>query len=393
MKKNLLFVIEELATNGAVMSLLSLLDAIHKDYDISLFIFLPGGNLMSRIPKNVKIIHSPLAYQVLRMPMKYAVKSMLKEFRFDMVYFRLRISFERLMKKEFSQWKRLPELKGDWDAICIYCDGFATQVAIKKIISGRKIFWIHSDYTRYRQSKETLNAFDRADCAVSVSKDSIKKFILAKGGAYDKPLYVVHNIIDKERCRILAQESYNKENSSEKRLKIVSVGRITYEKGFDLIPEICSYLGDIAYEWEIIGDGPDKEFITQDVYRRGLKDRVFFVGECSNPMPRVKRADMVVIPSRFEGWGMTLSEALVLGKPVVATDLAVFKEQVENDVNGILCPLEPGEFASAIKRVAGDMELRLKLSKEAEMYPFTKNFVKNEFKHVLENVLTLKDEN
>ena len=168
--------------------------------------------------------------------------------------------------------------------------------------------------------------------------------------------------------------------------RLVSVGRITWQKGFDLIPgmakELLSF--QVPFEWDIIGGGTDAVMQQYEelVRQNGVKGVVKFLGQMDNPMPYVAAADIVVIPSRFEGWGMTLSEALVLGKPVVATDLPVFREQVTSGVNGILVPLDSHAFAEAIIRLLKDEELRKRLSHEAPKYPFTKDAVVKEFREL-----------
>lgn len=168
--------------------------------------------------------------------------------------------------------------------------------------------------------------------------------------------------------------------------KLVSVGRISGQKGFDLIPEMARKL-EKPFEWLIVGDGPTRDALQAKADQMGVGEYVKFIGQRENPMPYVKAADIVVIPSRFEGWGMTLSEALVLGKPVVATDLPVFREQVTDGVNGLLCPLDDVDaFAAAINRLMSDADLRNRLSAEAVKYPFTKERVIEEFAAVIEDV-------
>jgi len=169
--------------------------------------------------------------------------------------------------------------------------------------------------------------------------------------------------------------------------RLVSVGRVTQQKGFDLVPEIAQKVAnhEIRFEWDVIG-GASEDVMNAHralVREAGLEGIVKFLGEMENPMPYVAAADIVVIPSRFEGWGMTLSEALVLGKPVVATDLPVFREQVSDCVNGLLVPLDAKAFADAIIRLFHDDELLKRLSREAAKYPFSKEKVLNEFESAI----------
>lgn len=168
--------------------------------------------------------------------------------------------------------------------------------------------------------------------------------------------------------------------------RLVSVGRISWEKGFDLIPAMAQKL-EKPFKWLIVGDSPTRDLLQVKADEMGVGESVRFIGQRENPMPYVNVADIVVIPSRFEGWGMTLSEALVLGKPVVATDLPVFREQVTDGVNGLLCPLDDTDaFAAAINRLMDDEELCNRLSSEAVKYPFTKARIVGEFKAVIDRI-------
>lgn len=169
--------------------------------------------------------------------------------------------------------------------------------------------------------------------------------------------------------------------------RLVSVGRVSFEKGLDMIPSIAKGISykQVPFEWDVIGGATTEVMAAHQelVHQNGMDGVVKFLGQMENPMPYVAAADIVVIPSRFEGWGMTLSEALVLGKPVVATDLPVFREQVKNGVNGLLVPLEVNAFAEAIIRLINNPDLRVQLSKAAIDYPFTKDEVVNEFAELL----------
>lgn len=378
MKKRILFCMEDLAMNGAAKSLVSLLDALKDEpYELSLFLFSQTGQLIKDVPPHVKVLPVIKEYETIRLPLKTSVLRNLCRGRLDLAWFRFRISLDRKHRRAFRFWDKLPEIKGDWDVVIAYADGFISQFVTRKVPRGKKVLWIHNDYTLYGQSKETYDAFRAADCAVSVSTDSISKFKQALGGEYTKPIMVVHNIIDAEKVKHLA------ECESAEKFNFVSVGRITRQKGFDLIPAIAEKLKakGLDFTWAIIGGGNDWEraLWQQDVDRRGVSKNITFLGELDNPMPYVKKADIVVIPSRFEGWGMTLSEALVLGKPVVATDIPVFHEQVTDGVNGYLRSFDADQFAAAILMLMNDAGLRKKFAAAAARYPFTRASVVQEF--------------
>lgn len=379
--EKILFLAEEIAMNGAMKSLIALLEALEgHGYDVSLFISSHHGELHRQIPKYVKVLPENMAYCIVRLPLRVALRKALVAFRIDLVVMRLMVAVARKFKLPFPCWFMLPRIKGNYDLVCAYADGFVAQMAVRKVNTGKKALWIHCDYTQYKQSRQTFDAFKKADVAVSVSKDSIEKFKVACGEPISTPFAVVHNIIDIEDVK---RRTMANSMPSSVKIRIVSVGRITWQKGFDLIPSVARMLSRKIepFEWNVIGGASvdSMEKYHNLAQQNGVDGIVKFLGPMENPLPYVASADIVVIPSRFEGWGMTLSEALVLGKPVVATDLPVFREQVTNGVNGVLAEFDTKAFAEGIIRLLKDDELRKRLSREALKYPFTKDVIVKEF--------------
>ncbi len=92
--------------------------------------------------------------------------------------------------------------------------------------------------------------------------------------------------------------------------------------------------------------------------------RVRFLGpvEDAELMPLYARCDIVVVPSRYESFGLMLLEAMMFSKPVVASDVGGMREIVQDGVTGLLVP--PGDragFIAAVETMAGDAELRRRL--------------------------------
>lgn len=377
-----LFVAEELGTNGATASLLALLGALPKDrYDVSLFLFLHGGNLQGRLPRSVNLLPEDPAYATYRRQMRRGVLEALRHLRVDLAMFRLGVWLERGLGLRPRLWRLLPSLRGDWDVVCGYTDGFVAQMVVHKVKGGCKCCWIHCPYDHWDQGSQVYAALRRADVCVPVSVDTGNVLVRIVGQVRR---HVVHNIVDKADCRARALEDAGivppRENGV---FRIVSVGRVTPQKGFDVISPVAEILRErgIAFEWLVLGDGDKLSELRANAVR-GVR----FLGSVRNPMPWVKSADVVVCPSRFEAWGMTVSEALCLGKAVVASDLPVFGEQVESGRNGILVPFDANRLADAIEELLRDPERRSALGRSAEDYPFTKERIVWEFDALMRNL-------
>lgn len=386
-KQKVLFVAEELGINGAMMSLLALLKALPADkYDITLFLMKHGGELMSQIPECVKVLPESLPYAIHRMPRVEAYKRALKHGRLDLILYRFGVSLQRKFGLKYRLWPFLPRVKGHYDVACCYTDGFVAPMIIRKVFANRKVCWIHYPYSIVPQTQDTYEALSRADMCVPVSKEAASDLQKVLGIAVR--YHIVHNIIDATRCRELANDPIEKEKI-ENVARIISVGRVSYPKYFDIIPLVAQRLKKeaIKFEWIIIGNGDQLDELSESVKKQNLSDCVHFIGERNNPMPWIKSADVFVNPSRYESWGMTVSEALCLGKAVITSDIPVFAEQITNEQNGLMCPAIPEKLADAIIRVITDEQLKSLLEENAIRYPFTKEVIIQEFDAMIEELI------
>lgn len=128
---------------------------------------------------------------------------------------------------------------------------------------------------------------------------------------------VIHNPIDTERVRALAGTAIA--SASNGKLRLLSVGRFSFEKGFDLAIEALALCRRRDIEWTILGVGPLWQEMEALARSRGVDDQIVFGGFQSNPYPYYRRADAMVVSSRFEGFPNAVLEALACGLPVIAT--------------------------------------------------------------------------
>jgi glycosyltransferase involved in cell wall biosynthesis len=104
--------------------------------------------------------------------------------------------------------------------------------------------------------------------------------------------------------------------------RFVSAGQLIHRKGIDLLIRACASLPESGWQLEIYGDGPERTRLQKLAASLGLASRTVFHGTVSNAAVRraLADADCAVLPSRFDGWGMLVNEALALGTPVICTD-------------------------------------------------------------------------
>ena len=118
---------------------------------------------------------------------------------------------------------------------------------------------------------------------------------------------------------------------------------------------------NINFKWFIIGYGGDEQLIHDKIKESGMEDEVIILGKKANPYPYIKKCDIYIQPSRYEGKAVTVLEAQMLGKPVVITDFPSSDSQLEDGIDGVIVPLDDSGCADGIVEVIQDRELRIKL--------------------------------
>jgi glycosyltransferase involved in cell wall biosynthesis len=152
--------------------------------------------------------------------------------------------------------------------------------------------------------------------------------------------------------------------------RVIALGRLASEKGFDLLVEA---FGRVAWDFPdwglaILGEGPERSRLEGHIERCGLAGRVRLPGAVANPFPTLRAADLFVLSSTTEGFGNALVEGMACGLPVVATDCWHGPQDLVRDgVEGLLVP--PGDassLAAALRRMMADEPLRRECAARAK---------------------------
>lgn len=130
----------------------------------------------------------------------------------------------------------------------------------------------------------------------------------------------IYNPVDLDRARRLAEAGENPYRG--KGFHLVAAGRLAREKGFDVLLDAMPMVGASSPDADltVLGEGPLKPDLLAQREALGLIGAVHLPGFQPNPYPYFKHADLLVLPSRWEGFGLVAIEALAVGTPVVATD-------------------------------------------------------------------------
>ncbi len=150
---------------------------------------------------------------------------------------------------------------------------------------------------------------------------------------------------------------------------IVTAGRLTHQKGFDILIESFAVASKTCRDWrlQIWGDGPDRDWLEACARENGCADRVELMGLSETPGAWLGAAHLFVLPSRFEGFPNALGEAMAAGVPAIAADCDFGpSDMIENGVDGLLVtPEDPAALTEAMGRCMEDAQLRARLGDAA----------------------------
>lgn len=145
---------------------------------------------------------------------------------------------------------------------------------------------------------------------------------------------------------------------------LVAMGRLTRQKGFDLLlPAFAGSASCRSFDLVIVGEGQDRAALVRQADALGLATRVHFAGQVSDPRPLLRAASLFVLSSRYEGFPNALLEAMALGLPAVAFDCpSGVREIVRHDIDGVLvAPNDVAGMSRAIDAVLGDEAVHRKM--------------------------------
>ena len=385
MKRRIFFAIHYLELGGAEISLIGLLQAMdYARYDVDLFVYSHQGELMRFIPKEVNLLPEIKAYAYIERPMKNALRKGL----FGIVYGRLKAKWKhkttrtstststitrtststitRTSKQDQSIFQYvmnnvepyLPSLDefGEYDLAVSFLTPH--NIVLNKVRARRKVCWIHTDYSKISVNAGLeLPVWSGFDHIVSISSDVTKAFLTVFPTLKDK-IVEIHNILSADFVRSRAEEMTPEEVAKEMPreagvINLLSVGRFTHPKNYDNIPVILKYV-DVKIKWYLIGYGGDEPLIRQRIAEAGMENQVIILGKKENPYPYIKACDVYVQPSRYEGNAVTVREAQMLGKPVVATKYPTATSQIQDGIDGVIVPMDNEGCAKGIAEFLND---------------------------------------
>lgn len=354
MKKKVLFMIDSLTCGGAEKSLVSLLPLLDYDkVDVTLLLVARGGVFECYVPRQVKIES---------LPQVQGVRGRIANGIFSLM---LRINKLRGKKEHGAEtlWKckekYFSSLKEKYDYAFAYQQGFPTYYVATKVASKRKYAWVNADIMKAGYDVDFNRRFYQLyDRVIGVS-DAQRQALEVEGYVTDaSKLMTVYDILNPDLIRLMAKEKGFEDGYTG--CRIVTVGRMTPPKAYDLAVLAAEELRNrgIQFRWSFVGDGSSRTMIEKMIADRNLMDYVELVGEKANPYPYMSACDVYVQTSKFEGFGLTVTEARILGKAEVCTNFPSAYNQIVDGVTGLICEMNPKSVADKIELLLTNQELK-----------------------------------
>ncbi len=385
--KKLLFVINTLGQAGAETALLNLLRRIdHTQYQISLYVLMGQGEMVRELPGYVRLLNDSFCESpVLSGPGRRQMRKKVMEaaFRRATVFrlspYLLRHFFSMAARKRVQTDKLLWRLLSDggerfteeYDLAVAYLEGGSAYYVADHVKAKRKVAFVHVDYGRagYNRAldKDCYLSFDRIFAVSDEVKASFEKAYPERAAK----CFVFHNLLDVSGIRQKAALPGGFTDDYEG-LRILTVGRLTVQKAYDIALEAMSLLKERGEQvrWYVLGEGNQRSALEEKRKKLGLEEDFLFPGAVKNPYPFYAQADIYVHATRFEGKSIAIQEAQILGKAILVSDCSGNREQVEQGVDGLLCELTPAGIAAGIQILIHDAELRDRLGHAAGMRSF-----------------------
>ncbi len=375
-KKKILFVIHRLDAGGAEKSLISLLNSLPLNFfEIDLLAVDPKGIFRNQVPATINIVKAPreLVGQNAPITQKRFWENVTFKILCVKIYciicnhFRGEKSKKGMCHSQYYNkiWRHyVPENPKEYDVAVSYIDGMNYYV-MDHVKAKKKILWCHNDYDKLDLIPEyDLPYYEKADKICTISELCRKSLIENFPSLYSK-IDVIENILSP---RMINEQANSLEEIKligdgfldEKRFKIVSIGRLAEQKGFDFAVSSAKILLNkgLGFCWYILGDGELRGQLEESVRKEGVSDVMKFVGIRSNPYPYIKNSDLYVMPSRYEGKSIALDEAKILCKPIVVTNYPSVGDAIINGKNGLIVDINAQAIADGIMELYNNRNLR-----------------------------------
>ena len=363
MKKQVLFVVDEQMYGGISVVLTAILKKMdYKKYDIDVLILHNRGTALKKenLPEEVGIIYGTPFFCGIDYTISAALKSKNVGLIFHKVQTVVGLKTGWIKKKIVRERKKI--LKKHYDVEIAFKDGFCALFTAYGD-STKKVNWLHTSYdvcdntSKYR--KLFVEVYNNIDEIVAITEDVAKTF--NKIYCLENKTEIIENLIDVES--ILEKSKLEDIEFPKDKINLICVGRIASQKAY---PRLMKQLVKLKKEGKlenvllhIIGDGDEESIVRQIISEGNLQENVKIYGYKENPYPYIIKSDMLLLPSIYEGLGLVLVEANLLGVPCFATKFANADKTLGNGKYGLVVENSDEGIYQGLKELLDSWEISI----------------------------------
>lgn len=366
--KKLLFVISQLYRGGAETSLVNLINHLDKEkYEVDLVILNQSPvkdaiSLVDSIPSWVRVCDSYKNRNSIYLRAKG--KFVYEESQRAKYY----ISALEFVENKIYDWAFFV---GEW---------YSPEFVAIHVNAYKKAAWIHNDLSKaeYFNAEEYFCYFDYFDKYIFVSENSLKSSCNVYKFLKDKAV-TIYNINDVNKIKSVAQESVD-DFEFGKRTTLVTCANFRQQKNHLRQLEVMKSLKKrgVDFCWINIGATTDKSIVSRVIKltkEYNLENDFLILGPKNNPYKYISRADGVAVLSDYESWSMVITEAKILGVPVISTKTSGALEQIVNQETGMLTDFTVSEIADTIEEFVKNKEVQDNIRKNIKNFDNTKEIL------------------
>lgn len=390
MKKiNMLVVGITMNCAGSEKSFLSFLSCLDKErFDVTLLLAKKEGLLLDEVPSWVKIREMQKYGDMFLLSGKNAIPTMFNCFvkenpltAFEILPYFVKTLFSKGEKRSSvatKMWihfmKKMEKIEDDYDVAVAYWGDRTMFYMCDMVKARKKIAWLHFDYSNPPRDDSIYEGYFKACDKVVTVSEVIDSSLKNKIPQIAERCVMMENITNPKQILELSAlgEGFSDKDFEGKR--ILTIGRISDQKGLDLVVPVLKRLKDekINVRWYVLGDGDEqyKAYLNELLFANGVSDMMVFLGTTTNPYTYLKECDIYAQPSRHEGKPIAVEEAKIMNKPILATRYLSAIEQLENGELGVLCDINSGGIYEGIKKLLYDNELCCALTEKLKCHKF-----------------------
>lgn len=391
--KKVIFITSSIGIGGNEKVLLNILKTLDSNKFEIYLVVLDGKYEEASIPEYVRLVKTCADYEIVASGFRQGVLNAIKKRKVDLIpgFLREKIKDLKTGKKNYyiNFWESHKEvinlLSGEYDVAVAFGLGIQVLYTAEKVFAQRKIAWVNNDCSKCLEKSEIkyLNSYyARYNKIVTVTPAADAGYKMTFN-TLNIPTVVIKDLFDEAEIIKKAAEEPNTFKKEDGAI-IVTVGRISPPKGYFLLLETAKYMKDRGehFKWIIVGNGDATKY-KRKAEELGIIDMVEFCGAKRNPYPYIKNCDIYVQTSLWEGNCLTLIEAMVLEKPIVTTNFPSALEKITNDVNGLICEMQPDSLANAVIRLLNSETLQKKFSNELSLHRINNKMEEKKIENLL----------